>query len=137
MLTTSPDMLEAIRAAIQPYVLKAASTAPAPPAATTVRLYLAPFRLEVAHHDRAGRVCLFRATGDLELAELTAEFLTAGVRELPETIRHRVCRLLAAGRAEMITLVDMDLGTVGGVLVPSGDADPVLLFALRHQETRH
>jgi hypothetical protein len=137
-MTTDPDLLDELLAAVRPYVKAAAESAPSPPAATFARIYPSPLRVDVAHHDAAGRVRVFRAPGDPVLAEVTARFLTAGVAALPEAIRRSVLRRMTEGAGELIVVADMDVGTVGGAFAPErDDAEPILLFVRHRPETRH
>lgn len=134
---TAPDLLEQLFEALTATVTAAAASQVEPPAMTTCRIFPSPFAVHVAHHDRAGRVRTFRAPGDPGLAELTAQFLNDGVAALPDAQRRAALALVSRGDAELLVLVDVDQGTAGGALMPSGDAEPVLLFVLHRPATVH
>lgn len=137
-MTNQPDdLLDQLFAAVGPAVTAAAESASETPAMTTVRIFPSPLRLEVAHRDPPGRVRVFKAAADPVLAEIVATFLNDGVAALPDQQRRSTLALVSRGDAQLIVLVDVDAGTAGGALMPSGDAEPVLLFVLHRPPMVH
>ncbi len=139
----SSELLESLVAAVTPYVEATGSPDGDAPDFAAARVYCSPFRIEVVHYNR-GRLCrMFRVgtTGaDTVLAELTAQFLTAGIRQVPERERLTATALVEAGGAEWVLLVDAEAGSVAGVLqAVNADTPPVLLFTLTrtYAETMH
>lgn len=105
----------------------------------SVRVYLSPFRVDVAFMDADARQRrLWRAPGDLELADVTARFLTAALARLPEPERTTTAKILADGTAEAVVLADARAGHASAALVPKDDeAEPVALVTLTSQPTLH
>lgn len=131
-------LLDQLFAAAAPYVDAAARSQAAAPAMTICRVYASPLRVEVAHHQRSGQVREFRAAGDPALAEITASFLTGGIRTLSERQRRAALDAVDRGRAQWIVLLDIEAGTAGGALVPANEgADPVLVFVLHRPASVH
>ncbi len=129
------DLLDALLAAVAPFVSEAARTAPDVARGTgMVRIYPDPVHVDVVYGDAGGQR-LWRKDGTAELAALLAQFLTAGVDELPEPTRGKVQRVIAAGHMQAIAIVDIEAGTASGVLVGADEnstLDPEWLF-MRHR----
>ena len=131
-------VVNAVFAAVTPYLNLAATSAPEPPAMAVARVYASPLQVEITHYDKAGRARFFRPpVDDLGLADVIARFLSHGFARVPVSTRQSAVARVESGAAGWVVLADVLAGTAAGVLVPTDGTEVEVLFVLESQETLH
>ncbi|HEY6180252.1 MAG TPA: hypothetical protein VIX73_37680 [Kofleriaceae bacterium] len=143
--TDPTEILNALLGAVRPIVEAADVLAwPVAAAQTVCVISPSPLAVNVLHRDVDGRVRgVHRQTGDAALADAMGTLVTAGLEQLPRAAGVRALALVNQGQAELVVLVDPDMGLARVALLPRAvdvaqmvDAT-IVLFELRGVPTFH